>query len=77
MSKTIYKHVKTKGEYEIVCFANLESPVRPVVVYRNLVTQEVWVRPSEEFFDGRFRAVDAIEENDDFCPPDTGARQKI
>lgn len=52
---TIYKHVKSGGLYVLeIQNALLEVNKESVVVYRSLETNQVWVRPHKEFFDGRF-----------------------
>jgi hypothetical protein len=51
----VWKHVKTGGVYVIVddeCM--LESDLTPMVAYRSLKDGQVWLRPKEEIFDGRF-----------------------
>lgn len=50
-----YRHIKTNGLYEILACGKQEADESDVVVYRNVATGEVWVRPRELFFDGRFR----------------------
>lgn len=51
---TRWLHVKTKGEYELVGWCQIERDNSPGVVYRSVTTGECWVRPREEFYDGRF-----------------------
>lgn len=53
----IYRHKKTGGVYAVVCNATSESDGVLLVVYRNLDTGARWVRPAEEFNDGRFERV--------------------
>ena len=50
----IYTHQKTGGHYRIIHFGIRESDMTPVVVYKTLIGNTVWVRPCSEFFDGRF-----------------------
>lgn len=54
-----WRHVKRASEYEIIeadgsfqCCGDLDD--EPVVVYRSLTTGMTYVRPLEEFCDGRF-----------------------
>ena len=47
-------HKKTGHRYEIVTFALIEATLEPSVVYRSEKGQ-VWIRPAEQFFDGRFQ----------------------
>ena len=51
----IWRHTTTGGLYRIVDDkALLETNLMPVVVYASLFDDGVWVRPTTEFFDGRF-----------------------
>ncbi len=51
----MYKHIKSGGLYEIIAEdATLEADFTTVVVYQNVETGAIWVRPVGEFFDGRF-----------------------
>ena len=65
MSK-IWKHVKRGSEYKILGTALLQSksPIAEtddlqLVVYQNIKTDDMWVRPSQEFYDGRFVQVES------------------
>lgn len=42
------------GRYVILHHGINEADLKPVVVYQRISDSSVWVRPSEEFFDGRF-----------------------
>lgn len=54
----IYKHVKTGGLYQVIEWnAKQEATLDEVVVYRNLASGLVWVRPYVEFLDGRFKCL--------------------
>lgn len=55
--KAQYMHRRSRGIYEIVAFAAIESTLRPVVVYRNVNTGATFTRPEDEFFDGRFEPI--------------------
>lgn len=53
------KHVKRGSTYEIIGMAQIQTdtPLNDydqVFVYRDPETDEIWVRPSSEFNDGRF-----------------------
>lgn len=51
-----YRHKKTGNTYFHICEATLEATGEKVVVYVG-ADEKVWVRPSDEFFDGRFEAL--------------------
>lgn len=53
--KQIWVHLKTNKTYVILHHGLFESSLKPMVVYQGLEGGPVWVRPAEEFFDGRFR----------------------
>lgn len=53
----VYRHKKTGGIYAVVCNATRESDGVLLVVYRSLETGARWVRPADEFNDGRFERV--------------------
>ena len=55
LPNNLFRHVKTGRAYEVVCTANMEDTQREVVVYRDVLSGKVWVRPHSEFTDGRFR----------------------
>ena len=51
----MWKHRKTGKHYELVGFCVIENGCIPAVIYTPVEgTGEIWVRPCEEFFDGRF-----------------------
>lgn len=50
----LYRHIKTGGIYEFIADAEMESNLEDVVVYQSVEHKTVWVRPSSEFYDGRF-----------------------
>ena len=56
MSK-IFQHVKTFGRYKLISIGKMENTLESIVVYKCLKTKQVWVRPKNEFFDGRFKHV--------------------
>lgn len=47
-------HVKSGGVYKVLEIANMEHDQSSVVVYKSESDGRVWVRPLEEFADGRF-----------------------
>ena len=53
-SKGLYRHEKTGGLYYVITEATLETTGELVVVYRSISDGHDWVRPADEFFDGRF-----------------------
>ncbi len=55
---SLYRHLKTGGLYTIVCAAEIEKTLAEVIVYRSVETGRTWVRPTKEFFDGRFKLED-------------------
>lgn len=53
----IYRHVKTGGLYEFICYAKHESTGEVMAIYKSLETGYKWARPESEFNDGRFELV--------------------
>lgn len=54
----IWRHKRTKEMYRIVAVGHIEADHSPCVTYQAVNSGVVWVRPSIEFFDGRFEKVD-------------------
>ena len=51
----VWKHVKSGRLYIIIDpRAKYEETGNRCVVYKSLITGQVWVRPLDEFMDGRF-----------------------
>ncbi len=52
----LWRHKRSGGVYRVMAYATRESDLVPVIVYEPEPPQggPVWVRPSAEFFDGRF-----------------------
>lgn len=48
------RHVKSGGVYVVVTVGLVEATLAPVVIYRDIVAHTTWVRPVDEFCDGRF-----------------------
>lgn len=58
----IWEHVKSGGLYRIVSTQGInENDMTRVTIYRSLWDGAVWVRPEEQFFDGRFRCLSIDE----------------
>jgi hypothetical protein len=55
----IYIHNKTKGKYKVLHHGKLEGNLTPVVIYQYLDNGAIYVRPAEEFYDGRFTKIHA------------------
>lgn len=55
-----YRHKKTGGTYQVLMFATIEATMTPAIVYATTahVGVRTWVRPVDEFCDGRFEPVD-------------------
>jgi hypothetical protein len=51
-----HRHVKSGGLYVVMCEGKLEKDCSNVVIYRGQ-DGDVWVRPSIEFYDGRFETL--------------------
>lgn len=49
-----YRHKKTGGIYRVQMLAAQEVDLETQVVYSDVETGMIWVRPAGEFFDGRF-----------------------
>lgn len=58
----LWKHKKTGHLYRIMGFALIEKGLVPAVIYARDGELTQFIRPCDEFFDGRFRQVDMIEE---------------
>ncbi|AHD09982.1 hypothetical protein [Phaeobacter gallaeciensis] len=58
----IWQHVKSGGLYTVIGRGMIEADLTPVTIYRSLWDGAVWVSPTAEFEDGRFRniAVDDV-----------------
>lgn len=54
----IYRHLKTGGYYALLTHARIEKTEDPVIVYISVLDPtKAWVRPTDEFFDGRFELI--------------------
>lgn len=54
LTDTIWQH-KKGGVYRIVCIAFREKTMELEVVYRDVDQPVTYIRPLEEFMDGRFK----------------------
>jgi len=62
--RNLWIHCGRSGNF-VLCPATMEWVTEPMVLYRNLVADELpWARPMSEFLDGRFFPIqsDAIDE---------------
>lgn len=55
--KALYKHLQTNRIYCLLTHATDKSTGEDMVVYQSVKTGRIWIRPSQEFFDGRFEEV--------------------
>lgn len=58
MQGVTYRHLKSGGVYEVMDIATIEATMTLAVVYRSCADGRRWVRPYEEFCDGRFQYSD-------------------
>ena len=58
---SLFRHKKTGGVYRPLMVCELESDLTEMVVYKNIDTGRVWVRPVSEFYDGRFEPISPID----------------
>lgn len=63
----IWQHVESGGIYTVVCCGLNVVDLIPVTIYRSLWDGSIWVCPTAEFEDGRFRNI-AVEDITD-CRP--------
>ncbi|WP_065335496.1 hypothetical protein [Tritonibacter mobilis] len=64
----IWQHVRSGGLYTIIGHGLIEADLTPATIYRSLWDGAVWVRPTAEFEDGRFRNLSVDEVTD--CRPE-------
>ena len=69
--QSTYRHVKRGSDYKLIGFGKMQAEswidlnndnehkvdMREVAIYRNIDDGSLWVRPREEFEDGRFIAL--------------------
>ena len=56
--RELVRHVKTRGIYEIIGYGKIEKDQTPVAIYEQIWEGRIWVRPTEEFEDGRFELME-------------------
>ena len=62
--ETLWQHRKSGGVYRIVDFCVIERGLVPSVSYQSVTGQgPKFIRPCEEFFDGRFTQVEKTGAN--------------
>lgn len=49
-----YRHTKRGSVYRLINIGIQEASLESVVIYSDVHTGTIWVRPASEFFDGRF-----------------------
>lgn len=58
ISKQIWQHIKRGTSYRILhSNITIEATMEKAVVYQDVNSRKIWVRPESEFFDGRFQLV--------------------
>ncbi len=65
----LYMHIKTCGIYKVISLGKIEATMTPCVVYED--DHGAWVRPYDEFCDGRFTEIVAAHKPHNhygFCP---------
>ena len=55
----MYKHLRTNRIYCLLMRASDKTTGEEVVVFQSVKTGRVWIRPSREFFDGRYEDLSA------------------
>ncbi len=53
-SKAMYKHLRTNRVYCLLMRARDKHTGEEMVVFQSVKSGRVWIRPSIEFFDGRY-----------------------
>lgn len=59
-----WEHIRTGGVYRLLATGLRESDLSPAVVYQAKSDGVIWVRPTREFFDGRFRPLPGPPEDE-------------
>lgn len=73
MADVQWRHKKTGNMYRIVRFGIIEKTLSPAVIYEPLEEPgALFVRPCEEFFDGRFVMVDTTPRREAKSVPPAG-----
>lgn len=53
----IFCHKKSGNFYQVLGFGLIEATETHAVIYQDIHKKLVWIRPTKEFFDGRFEFV--------------------
>lgn len=56
-----WRHKKSGGLYTIIGEAIIESTMQRATIYKSLHDDKVWIRPKDEFHDGRFEVMNSME----------------
>lgn len=56
-NKSVWRHVKKGTRYSVMCLGNSVATLEVEVIYFSLDTGIIWIRPIDEFLDGRFERV--------------------
>lgn len=60
-----HRHIKSGGPYQFISYCIIEKTLTEGVIYMD-ITGRLWVRPREEFEDGRFAPIeDSLSEKGD------------
>jgi len=58
----IWRHKKSGGLYTIIDEESfIESTMQRATIYRSLHDNRSWIRPKDEFHDGRFEVMNSME----------------
>ena len=57
LTDDIFRHKKSGGLYKFLGFGLIEETGTHAVIYQDIHSLLVWIRPTQEFFDGRFEFV--------------------
>ncbi len=52
-----WRHRKSGGLYKVLAVGRIEATLAPCVIYQAEAGGDVWVRPYDEFTDGRFERI--------------------
>ncbi|MFV1851621.1 MAG: DUF1653 domain-containing protein [Thalassospira sp.] len=61
MIGSLWRHVKSGGEYQVIGACRIEATNTPAYLYRSTETGQVWCRPLDEFHDGRFERIPNVD----------------
>lgn len=63
LASPFYRHRKG-GTYRVIAQGRIEADLTPATIYESLSDGSIWVRPTAEFQDGRFTALENMENRD-------------